>query len=125
MLYYFSFDIFNVLNCIYIATLLSNFIFDGARADLTKGISLNPAFQVTHSFSLGSQVAPPNYSFGAVYADSKVNIFKLIILFLLTQLFIQSFLQGAVDHTGTLTGRANQSFGGLGTGKVQAQVSNF
>ena len=81
MLYYFSFDIFNVLNCIYIATLLSNFIFDGARADLTKGISLNPAFQVTHSFSLGSQVAPPNYSFGAVYADSKVNIFKLKILF--------------------------------------------
>ncbi|TIA86643.1 hypothetical protein E3P99_03630 [Wallemia hederae] len=86
-------------------TLLTNFIFDGARADLTKGISLNPAFQVTHSFALGSQQAPPNYSFGAVYADAK------------------SFLQGAVDHTGTLTGRANQSFAGLGTGKLQAQLS--
>jgi mitochondrial import receptor subunit TOM40 len=53
-------------------THLTNFLFDGARADLTKGLSLNPAFQVTHSFSLASATAPPMYNFGAIYADNKV-----------------------------------------------------
>lgn len=54
-------------------THLTNFLFDGARADLTKGLSLNPAFQVTHSFSLASATAPPMYNFGAIYADNKVG----------------------------------------------------
>jgi mitochondrial import receptor subunit TOM40 len=54
-------------------THLTNFLFDGARADLTKGLSLNPAFQVTHSFSLASATAPPMYNFGAIYADNKVR----------------------------------------------------
>ncbi|KAJ6630815.1 eukaryotic porin-domain-containing protein [Mycena sp. CBHHK59/15] len=35
------------------ATHLSNFIFDGARADLTKSLSMSPLFQVTHSFPWG------------------------------------------------------------------------
>ncbi len=54
-------------------THLTNYLFDGARADLTKGLSMNPAFQVTHSFSLASQAQPPSYNFGAVYADAKVG----------------------------------------------------
>ena len=55
-------------------THLTNFIFDGARADLTKGLSMNPAFQVTHSFSLASQANPSQYNFGAVFASNKVAL---------------------------------------------------
>lgn len=55
------------------ATHLTNFIFDGARADLMKGLSMDPAFQVTHSFQLASQSAPPTYSFGALFANAKVG----------------------------------------------------
>jgi hypothetical protein len=55
------------------ATHLTNFIFDGARADLMKGLSMDPAFQVTHSFQLASQSTPPTYSFGALFANAKVG----------------------------------------------------
>lgn len=48
-------------------------MFDGARADLTKSLSMNPAFQVTHSFILGSQVSTPSYNFGAVFANNDVS----------------------------------------------------
>ncbi len=54
-------------------THLSQLIFDGARADLTKALSMKPAFQVTHSFSLASQTLPPSYNFGAVYATDEVR----------------------------------------------------
>ena len=43
-------------------THLTTFLFDGAPADLTKSLSLNPMFQVTHSFALGSQTLPPSYN---------------------------------------------------------------
>jgi Eukaryotic porin len=55
------------------ATHLTNFIFDGARADLMKGLSMDPAFQVTHSFQLASQSVPPTYTFGALFANPKVS----------------------------------------------------
>jgi mitochondrial import receptor subunit TOM40 len=45
------------------ATHLSNYIFDGARADLTKSLSANPLFQVTQS----------SYNFGAIFANQKVS----------------------------------------------------
>lgn len=54
-------------------THLTNFMFDGARADLSKNLSINPAFQISHSFNLGSQVAAPSYNFGAVYATNSVT----------------------------------------------------
>ena len=54
-------------------THLTNFFFDGARADLTKGLSMSPAFQVTHSFALGSQTAPSSYNLGAVFATDEVR----------------------------------------------------
>lgn len=54
-------------------THLTNFMFDGARADLSKNLSVNPAFQISHSFNLGSQVAAPSYNFGAVYATNSVT----------------------------------------------------
>lgn len=58
---------------------MTNYTFDGARADLAKTLSQVPAFQVTHSFALGSQggpmggISPGTYNFGAVYATSKVR----------------------------------------------------
>jgi mitochondrial import receptor subunit TOM40 len=60
-------------------THLTNYTFDGARADLSKTLSQVPAFQVTHSFAAGSQggpmggINPGTYNFGAVYATSKVS----------------------------------------------------
>lgn len=54
-------------------THLTNFMFDGARADLSKNLSISPAFQISHSFNLGSQVAAPSYNFGAVYATNNVT----------------------------------------------------
>ena len=56
-----------------VVTHLTNFMFDGARADLSKNLSINPAFQISHSFNLGSQVAAPSYNFGAVYATNNVT----------------------------------------------------
>ena len=56
-----------------LATQLTNFMFDGARADLTKALSLNPTFSVTHSFALGSQSQDPTYSFNAAFMSPKVG----------------------------------------------------
>ncbi|KDR81622.1 hypothetical protein GALMADRAFT_239683 [Galerina marginata CBS 339.88] len=88
------------------ATHLSNYIFDGARADLTKSLSGNPLFQVTHSFALGSQTAPPSYNFGAVFANQKV------------------FLQGSVDHEGSISARFNNGWSANNVFKAQAQLSH-
>jgi mitochondrial import receptor subunit TOM40 len=85
-------------------THLNNFIFDGARADLMKGLSMDPAFQVTHSFQLASQSAPPNYSFGALFANSK------------------GLLQGNVDHEGNVSGRFQHNWSTSNISKVQAQL---
>jgi mitochondrial import receptor subunit TOM40 len=57
-------------------THLTNYMFDGARADLTKSLSMNPLFQVTHSFALGSQTLPSSYNFGAIFANSQVRGFR-------------------------------------------------
>lgn len=54
-------------------THLTNFTFDGAKADLSKVLSTDPAFQVQHSFNLASATQPPSYNFGAVYAMDKVR----------------------------------------------------
>ena len=64
-------------------THLSNYTFDGARAELSKTLSQAPAFQVTHSFMAGSQgqtgISPGTYNFGALYANAKVRILPLKI----------------------------------------------
>ncbi|KAL4254099.1 Tom40 family protein [Abortiporus biennis] len=88
------------------ATHLTNFFFDGGRADLTKSVSLNPAFQVTHSFAFGSQVAPPSYNFGAVFANNNL------------------FLQGGMDNEGNLNMRFNQGWTPNNVTKVHGQISS-
>ena len=63
---------------------LTNYMFDGARADLSKNLNMNPAFQVTHSFTLGASQPSPmggpstpggpgTYNFGALYATNRVS----------------------------------------------------
>lgn len=51
---------------------LTNSMFTGLRADLTKPFSVNPLFQVSHAFAMGSQGLPP-YTFAALYGTSKVR----------------------------------------------------
>ncbi|GBE82069.1 Mitochondrial import receptor subunit TOM40 [Sparassis crispa] len=88
------------------STHLTNYFFDGGRADLTKSLSANPIFQVTHSFHMGSQTSTPAYNFGAVFANNNV------------------FLQGTIDHEGSLSARLNQGWSPTNVTKVQAQVSS-
>ncbi|KGB79698.2 mitochondrial import receptor subunit TOM40 [Cryptococcus deuterogattii R265] len=85
---------------------LANWMFDGARADVAKVISGNPAFQLTHSFSLGSTTRPAAYNFGVIFANAK------------------TFLQGGLDGTGSLTMRANQTWSARDLSKIQAQITD-
>lgn len=66
-----------MLTCTRKGTLLTNFFFDGARADLTKALSISPIFQVTHAFSMGGYnergPVPSSYNFGAVYGSDRVS----------------------------------------------------
>ncbi|EIM90027.1 uncharacterized protein STEHIDRAFT_51290 [Stereum hirsutum FP-91666 SS1] len=86
-------------------THLTNFFFDGARADLTKGLSMEPVFQVTHSFSLASQTSPSMYNFGAIFANAN------------------TLLTGHVDHEGAVNARLNQGWSPTNVSKIQAQFS--
>ena len=53
--------------------LLSNFMFTGLRADLTKVFGMSPLFRVSHAFSMGSQGNLPPYAFSAMYGTPKVG----------------------------------------------------
>lgn len=55
---------------------LTNSMFTGLRADLTKPSSINPLFQVSHGFAMGSQGLPP-YTFVALYGTSKVLVAEI------------------------------------------------
>ncbi|KAK1924955.1 putative mitochondrial import receptor subunit tom40 [Papiliotrema laurentii] len=85
---------------------LANWTFDGARADVAKVVSANPAFQLTHSFALGSSSKPPSYNFGAVFANA------------------QTLLQGGIDGSGVVTMRANQTWSPADITKIQGQLYN-
>ncbi|KAI9040894.1 TOM complex pore protein TOM40 [Aspergillus affinis] len=52
--------------------LLSNFMFTGLRADLTKVFGMSPLFRVSHAFSMGSSGNLPPYAFSAMYGSPKV-----------------------------------------------------
>jgi len=83
---------------------LTNYTFTGMRADLMKNFSMNPVFQLSHSFSMGSQGLPP-YNFTAVYGTNK------------------TFMQAGVDNEGQVNGRFNyQTTSSLVT-KFSAQLA--
>lgn len=50
--------------------LLNNYMFTGLKADLTKAVSINPLFQVSHQFAMGERLYP--YNFAALYGTGKV-----------------------------------------------------
>ena len=80
----------------------TNFFFDGAKFDFSKGLS--PNFQVSHGFTMGSQVAPSQYQFGAFYGGGK------------------GFLHGTVDHEGSLSARGNYPLTRHFYAKFQSQL---
>ena len=53
---------------------LTNSMFTGLRADITKAFCMSPLFQVSHAFSMGSQNLPP-YTFAALYGTPSVSEF--------------------------------------------------
>ncbi|MCO5565916.1 hypothetical protein L7F22_019591 [Adiantum nelumboides] len=91
------------------STLLTNFFFDGAKADLTKALSINPIFQVTHGFSLGGTdkngTVPSSYNFNCVYGSDNV------------------FFQGGVDDGGSVQMRANTEWAPGHTSKIQGNLT--
>ncbi|KAH3667872.1 hypothetical protein WICMUC_005150 [Wickerhamomyces mucosus] len=83
---------------------LNQYFFTGLRADLNKAFSINPAFQTSHTFSIGSQSIPP-YAFSALYA---------------TESF---FAQGNIDNDFSLSGRLNYSWDKSNISKATLQIS--
>lgn len=51
---------------------LTNSMFTGLRADITKAFSISPMFQTSHGFSMGSQGLPP-YTFLSSYGSPRVR----------------------------------------------------
>ena len=56
---------------------LTNSMFTGLKADLTKAFSMNPLFQVSHQFAVGDRLSP--YTFAALYGTNKVRLRSLVI----------------------------------------------
>ncbi|MCJ1312785.1 translocase of outer mitochondrial membrane [Agyrium rufum] len=67
---------------------LTNSMFTGLRADITKMLSMSPIFQVSHAFAMGSQALPP-YTFAVLYGTPRI------------------FLQGNIDNDLQLSARSN------------------
>lgn len=53
--------------------LLTNGMFTGFRADLTKVFNLSPIFRVSHALSMGSQGNMPPYAFSTMYGSPSVS----------------------------------------------------
>ncbi|KAG5362608.1 Mitochondrial import receptor subunit TOM40 [Yarrowia sp. B02] len=84
---------------------LTNYFFTGLRAEISKTFSMNPAFQVSHSFSLGSKVLPP-YAFAAFFANDNF------------------FMQGNIDNDYSVAARMQYSWSKECVSKVNAQLQN-
>lgn len=52
---------------------LTNQTFSGLRAELNKSFSMNPLFQISHAFSVGSQQLSP-YTFLALFGTQNVSL---------------------------------------------------
>ncbi|SCU83055.1 LAMI_0C01838g1_1 [Lachancea mirantina] len=83
---------------------LSQYFFTGLRADLNKAFSLNPAFQTSHTLSLGSPNLP-NYAFSALFANDNL------------------FIQGNIDNDLSLSGRLNYGWDKNNISKVTLQLA--
>lgn len=84
---------------------LTQYFFTGLRADLNKAFSMSPAFQTSHTLSIGSNVLPP-YAFSALYATDDY------------------FIQGNIDNDLSFSGRINYGWDKHNISKVTLQLAN-
>lgn len=84
---------------------LTQYFFTGLRADLNKAFSLNPAFQTSHTFSIGSNLLP-SYALSALFANDNL------------------FIQGNVDNDFSLSGRLNYGLDKNNVFKMNVQLAN-
>ena len=84
---------------------LTQYFFTGLRADLNKAFLMSPAFQTSHTLSVGSNVLPP-YAFSALYATDDY------------------FLQGNIDNDLSFSGRLNYGWDKHNISKLTLQLAN-
>jgi mitochondrial import receptor subunit TOM40 len=84
---------------------LNQYFFTGLRADLNKAFSMAPAFQTSHTLSIGSNVLPP-YAFSALYATDDY------------------FVQGNIDNDLSFSGRVNYGWDKQNISKLTLQLAN-
>lgn len=84
---------------------LNQYFFTGLRADLNKAFSLNPAFQTSHTLSIGSNSLPP-YAFSALYAKEDF------------------FVQGNVDNDLSFSGKVNYGWDQHNISKLTLQIAH-
>lgn len=83
----------------------NQYFFTGLRADLNKAFSLNPAFQTSHTLSIGSENLPP-YAFSALYAKEDF------------------FVQGNVDNDLSFSGKVNYGWDEHNISKLTLQIAH-
>lgn len=83
---------------------VSQYFFTGLRADLNKAFSLNPAFQTSHTLSMGSENLP-KYAFSTLFANDDL------------------FMQGNVNNDLSLSGRLHYGWNKNNVSKVTLQAS--
>ncbi|KAI8326952.1 eukaryotic porin/Tom40 [Choanephora cucurbitarum] len=86
-------------------TFTTNYLFDGAQANIVKELSAN--FHVQHQFSLGSQVMPPMYNFMSGYMTER------------------TMLQGTMDNDTNLNGVLRHAWSPFSVTKVVAQFTHM
>ena len=101
--------------------LLTNYMFSGLRADLTKPFSMTPLFQFAHAFSMGSQGLPP-YNFTAMYGTNKVRGWLTKSDHFHTDLSLKVFMQGNIDNEGSLSARTNYQWNSFLKTKADTQI---
>src|SRR5436190_9494302 len=108
--------------------LLSNFMFTGLRADLTKVFGMSPLFRISHAFAMGSQGNLPPYAFSSMFGTSKVSkkhIHSPLILVLSpsSELTIgKVFMQGNIGSDGALAAVGNYRWNSSFVTKTNAQI---
>ncbi|EEP78292.1 mitochondrial import receptor subunit tom-40 [Uncinocarpus reesii 1704] len=84
--------------------LLSNFMFTGLRADLTKVFGVSPLFRVSHAFTMGSQGNLPPYAFSSMFGTPNV------------------LMQGNIGSDGALNAVCNYRWNSALVTKANAQI---
>lgn len=110
--------------------LLSNFMFTGFRADLTKVFGMSPLFRISHAFSMTAQGNLPPYAFSAMYGTPKVSILQyqlarlsgLLFAVALTSVDPKVFMQGNIGSDGALAAVGNYRWNNSLVTKTNAQI---